>query len=149
MAVDVGQLKRDWTGFEFDRVELPVKAEELAAFARAVGETAPWFTDAAHPELRAVANFTTKYHGQRMWPPDFPRLSKTSVGFDAGKRVEVHGPLRPGYVLTARSSIHDIYEKTGRSGSMVFIVHRMEFSNQRGEPVATVDWRFLQQPDPD
>ena len=149
MAVDVERLKRDWTGFEFDRVEFPVTAEELAAFARAVGETAPWFTDAAHPELRAVPNFTTKYHGRRMWPPDFPRLSKTSAGFDAGKRVEVHGPLRPGDVLTARSSIHDIYEKTGRSGAMVFIVHRMEFSNQRGELVATVDWRFLQQPDPD
>jgi len=149
MAVDVAALKRDWAGFEFDRVEFPVSAEELVAFARAVGETAPWFTDPAHPELRAVPNFTTKYHGRRMWPPDFPRLSKTSVGFDAGKRVEVHGPLRPGDVVTARSSIHDVYEKTGRSGTMIFIVHRMEFRNQRGEPVATVDWRFLQQPDPD
>jgi hypothetical protein len=148
MAVDVERLKRDWTGFEFDRVEFPVTAEELAAYARAVGETAAVFTDAAHPELRAVPNFPTKYHGQRMWPADFPRLSKTSVGFDAGKRIEVHGAIRPGDVVTARSSIHDIYEKTGRSGSMVFIVHRMEFSNQRGEPVATVDWRFLQQPDP-
>lgn len=149
MAVDVGQLKRDWTGFEFDRAEFPVTAEELAAYARAVGETAAHFTDPTDPAFRAVPNFPTKYHGQRMWPTDFPRLSKTSVGFDAGKRVEVHAAIRPGDVVTARSSIHDIYEKTGRSGAMVFIVHRMEFSNQRGEPVATVDWRFLQQPDPD
>jgi len=149
MAVDVERLKRDWTGFEFDRVEFPVTAEELAAYARAVGETAAHFTDPADPAFRAVPNFPTKYHGQRMWPADFPRLSKTSVGFDAGKRVEVHGEIHPGDVVTARSSIHDIYEKTGRSGTMVFIVHRMEFSNQRGEPVATVDWRFLQQPDPD
>jgi N-terminal half of MaoC dehydratase len=149
MAVDVERLKRDWTGFEFDRVEFPVTADELAAYARAVGEIAPCFTDASHPELRAVPNFPTKYHGARMWPADFPRLSTTSAGFDAGKRVEVHGAIRPGDVVTARSSIHDIYEKTGRSGAMVFIVHRMEFSNQRGEPVATVDWRFLQQPDPD
>jgi acyl dehydratase len=84
-----------------------------------------------------------------MWPADFPRLSKKSVGFDAGKRVEVHGPIRPGDVLVARSKIHDVYEKTGRSGSMIFLVHRMEFSNQRGELVAIVDWRFLQQQDPD
>ena len=49
--------------------------------------------------------------------------------------------------LTARSHIHDIYEKTGRSGQMVFIVHRMEFSNQREELVSIVDWRFVQRPD--
>jgi hypothetical protein len=28
---------------------------------------------------------------------------------------------------------------------MLFIVHRMEFQNQRGEPVSTVDWRMVQQ----
>jgi hypothetical protein len=149
MAVDVAKLKRDWTGFEFDRVEFPVSAEELTEFARAVGETAPWFTDPGHPELRAVPNFAAKYHGRRMWPAEFPRLSKTSMGFDAGKRVEVHGAIRAGDVLVARSKIHDVYEKTGRSGSMVFLVHRMEFTNQRDELVSIVDWRFLQQPDPD
>lgn len=143
MAFDVERLKREWTGFEFDRTEFRVTAAELVEFALAVGETAPWFTDPGHPELRAVPTFTTKYHGRRAWPEDFPFLA-TGGGFDAGKRVEVQGPLRPGDVVTARSSIHDIYEKTGRSGTMVFVVHRMEFGNQRGEPVATVDWRFLQ-----
>ena len=62
----------------------------------------------------------------------------------------MHGPDPPRRrAHRPRSKIHDIYEKTGRSGTMVFIVHRMEFSNQRGEPVSIVDWRFLQQPDPD
>ena len=41
----------------------------------------------------------------------------------------------------------DIYEKTGRSGLMVFIVHRMEFENQDGTPVSIVDWRLVRQPD--
>lgn len=147
MAVDVEQLKRDWSGFEFDRVEFGVTAEELAEFARAVGEAAPWFVDPAHPDFRAVPSFPTRYHGRRMWPPDFPQLSKNSLGFDGGKRVEVHGAIRPGDTLTAKSSIHDIYEKTGRSGPMVFIVHRMNFFNQQGELVSTVDWRLIQQPD--
>jgi acyl dehydratase len=147
VPVDIAELKRDWTGFEFDRVEFSVKAEELADFARAVGEEQPWFLDPARADFRAVPNFTTKYHGRRMWPEDFPRLSKTSMGFDAGKCVEVHGVVRPGDRLTARSHIHDIYEKTGRSGQMVFIVHRMEFSNQDEELVSIVDWRFVQRPD--
>jgi N-terminal half of MaoC dehydratase len=147
MAVDVEQLKRDWAGFEFDRVEFPVRAEELVEFALAVGETAPCFTDPADPGFRAVPNFPTRYHGRRMWPPDFPQLSKNSIGFDGGKRVEVRGVIRPGDVLVAKSSIHDIYEKTGRSGPMVFIVHRMNFTNQRQELVSVVDWRLIQQPD--
>ena len=62
------------------------------------------------------------------------------------KCVEVYGPIRPDDKIIARSEIHDIYEKTGRSGSMLFIVHRMEFSNQKGEPVSVVDWRRVIQP---
>ncbi len=42
-----------------------------------------------------------------------------------------------------RSEIHDVYEKTGRSGSMLFRVHRMTFSNQSGEVVSVVDWRMV------
>ena len=44
----------------------------------------------------------------------------------------------------ARSHIHDIFEKTGRSGGMMFVVHRMEFTNQREELVAVVDWKMIQ-----
>jgi hypothetical protein len=149
MPVDVEKLKRDWTGFAFDRVEFDVSAEELVEFAAAVGEQAPWFLDPGHPQFRAVPNFTTKYHGARMFPKDFPQLSKRHFGFDAGKCVEVHGRIRPGDHLIARSRIHDIYEKTGRSGPMVFIVHRMEFTNARDELVSIVDWRFVQRPDPE
>jgi hypothetical protein len=32
--------------------------------------------------------------------------------------------------------VKDVYEKTGRSGKMVFVVNRTRFSNQRGEDVA-------------
>ncbi len=56
---------------------------------------------------------------------------------------------RPDETLTASSLIADIYEKTGRSGQMIFIVHRMEFSNPKGELVSVVDWRLVQQPDPE
>ena len=74
---------------------------------------------------------------------EFPKLGP-GWGFDGGKCVEVTGPVRPGDTLTAKSLIADIYEKTGRSGTMVFIVHRMVFTNQKGEPVSTVDWRLIQ-----
>ena len=64
-------------------------------------------------------------------------------GIDGGKAVEVHQPIRAGDVLEASSTIADIYTKTGRSGTMIFIVQRMSFVNQNSEPVATVDTRMI------
>lgn len=143
MEIDVDKLKRDWAGSTFDTVEFEIKADDLRDFALACGETAAQFTEPSHPEFRAVPTFTARYVGRRILPDDFPRFS-SGYGFDAGKCVQALRPIRPGDRVTARSKIHDIYTKTGRSGTMVFIVHRMEFSNQRGEPVAIVDWRMVQ-----
>jgi hypothetical protein len=39
--------------------------------------------------------------------------------------------------------VHDIYEKTGRSGTMHFIVLRASITNQRGETVATIDQKMM------
>jgi len=39
--------------------------------------------------------------------------------------------------------VHDIYEKTGRTGSMNFIVLRTVVTNQRGESVATIDQKMM------
>jgi acyl dehydratase len=82
-----------------------------------------------------------------MFPKGFPRLGN-GRGIDGGKAVVVHGPVRPGEVLSGRSEIADIYEKTGRSGTMIFVVHRTHFFNASGEEVSTVDWRLIQGTDP-
>ena len=143
MEIDVEKLKKDWAGSVFDTVELEIKAEDLRDYALACGEIAPCYTEPSHPDFRAVPNFASRYVGRRVLPDSFPRLSD-GFGFDAGKCVTVLGAIRPGDRVTAKSRIHDIYTKTGRSGTMLFIVHRMEFSNQRGEPVSIVDWRMVQ-----
>ena len=143
--MDVAKLKEDWIGLEFDSVEFEMKQEEMLAFAETVGEQHPRFTDSQHPDFQAPVTFTSKFIGRRAFPKGFPQLG-SGPGFDAGKCVEVFLPIRPGDQLTARSHIADIYEKTGRSGPMLFIVHRMEFSNQEGERVSVVDWRRVTQP---
>jgi hypothetical protein len=62
---------------------------------------------------------------------------------DAGKAIEPKKPIRPGTRLTGKSHLHDIYTKTGRSGTMVFTVLRMEFYDEAGENVATADTRMV------
>ena len=145
-VVDVAKLRADWSGVEFDVVEVEAKGEDMLAFAKAVGEEDPRFCDPDDLDYQAPVTFTSRFVGRRMFPKGFPQIG-SGMGFDAGKCVEYHGPIRPGDTLTAKSQIHDIYEKTGRSGPMVFIVHRMDFYNQANELVSTVDWRMVMQPE--
>jgi len=51
-------------------------------------------------------------------------------------------------VLTGESMVHDIYTKTGRSGRMIFIVSRMELTDQDGTKVAVADTRIVIREDP-
>ena len=92
--------------------------------------------------LVAPPTYVARLRPGKMTPAYLPRFGK--VGFDAGRDVEIFTPVRPGDRLKMVSTIHDIYEKTGRSGSMYFIVVRNEISNQTGAKVATVDHRIMQ-----
>jgi hypothetical protein len=125
MEIDVAKLKADWAGREFDAKEFEITQEAALEFAAACGETDPRFT------------------GGRIFPEELQPLLRRGFPFDAGKRVEPLAPIRPGDRLIGRSQIHDVYEKTGRSGSMLFLVHRMTFTNQDGRPVSIVDWRMV------
>lgn len=145
MTIDVKALKDEFAGHRFDEVHFDIDAESLVAFAESCGETEPRFTDPDAPDFRAAPSYPTRFHGSRQLPDGFP--IETRKSFDAGKSVEVHGSIRPGDRITARSQIHDIYEKSGRSGLMVFVVHRMEFFNQDEQLVAIVDWRLVQRED--
>ena len=142
MDIDIQELRDGWCGRQFDEVTFKLDVHEMVEFAVSCGETQPRFTDPDDPDFQAVPSYSSRFHGRRAMPDDFPIRSQQ--GFDAGKCVEVYGPIRPGDKITARSEIHDIYEKTGRSGSMLFIVHRMRFTNQRDEVVSLVDWRLVQ-----
>jgi hypothetical protein len=140
--VDVGSLKEKWTGWEFDEVDFEIDAEQLVEFSAACGETLPKFLDPANPDFQAPPSFCAKFHGERQLPDGFPM--ERSKSFDGGKSVEHLGLIRPGDTIKAKSSIHNIFEKTGRSGGMMFVVHRMRFFNQRSELVSVVDWQMIQ-----
>ncbi len=136
-------LKGEWVGIEFDTAEFEVKEAAMVDWAKAVGETEGRFTDPDHSDFQAHPTFTTQFVSRRVLPKGFPRLGRG--GFDGGKCVTSLVPVRAGDRLTGKSMIADLYEKTGRSGKMIFLVHRMNFHNQAGERVSTVDWKLVQQ----
>ena len=130
-------------GQEFDRtVEGPVTAEELVAFARALGETRPEYTEAG-PALVAHPTYCVRFRGGRFYPESLYKVIDVRRGFDAGKDIALGEPIRPGDTLEVRSTLHEVYEKTGRTGSMYFVVIRFTLVNQRGDVVAVVDNRFM------
>ncbi|GIX47486.1 MAG: hypothetical protein KatS3mg131_1697 [Candidatus Tectimicrobiota bacterium] len=69
--------------------------------------------------------------------PDL-KLSYGKRGFDGGKECRFYAPIRPGDTITGVDRIAEVYEKTGRSGNMIFVVRESELTNQRGEKVAVI-----------
>jgi acyl dehydratase len=63
-------------------------------------------------------------------PVDLPGLPRLLNG---GNEVEFYRFARVGDCITARAKYLDIYEKTGRSGSMVFIVIETRYTNQQDD----------------
>ena len=124
-----------------------VTAERIASFCAAVGETNPLYVD---PVAAAAGPF-----GGIVAPPAFvagfryaddvfeqiPAFSRG--GLMGGIDLELEVPVRPGDSIQVSSLVKEIYEKTGRTGSMVFVVVRSTLKNQDDQIVAHVDHRFM------
>jgi len=142
--VDIRAVRDEWVGRVFQEIELVVDRDRMLEWAITAGETDPRFIDPDHPEFQASTAFPTHINAARMLPDDFP-LFGTGRGIDGGKSIEWHRPMHAGDRLTATVQIGDIYDKTGRSGTMVFIVNRMTFTDEQRRLGATVDWRMIRQ----
>ncbi len=122
-------------GSEFDHtVYEPVTQAEIDAYVAASGEPAPG------PGI-APPTFVVSLRTRRFLPKDL--LDLRLRGLDAGKDIEFGAPIRVGDRLESRSTVHDIYEKTGRSGSMRFIILRTVITRSTGERVATIDQKMM------
>ena len=64
------------------------------------------------------------------------------VQMHAGQRVQPMAPVYAGDFVTASSHLKEVYAKTGRSGTMVFVVWETTFRNQDGDVVAEVQESF-------
>jgi acyl dehydratase len=124
-----------------------VSAKEIQGFCAAVGETNPWYTDeeaarkGPYGELIAPPMFALTFRNGRHFFQNIPHFGKG--GFDAGRDVEFVKPVRAGDQITLVSHVKEIYEKTGRTGAMYFVIIRSTVKNQDKEVVAHIDHRFM------
>ena len=123
-----------------------VTKELIRDFTQSVGESEPVFVDeaaalaAGYRGLVAPPTFCTVLVN-RVSLPDI-KLQFGRMQIHAGQRVQPKTPLVGGDKVTASSHLKDVYAKTGRTGTMVFIVWETTFRNQDGEVVADVQESF-------
>ena len=139
--VDIEELKAQFLDFEFDVTAFEIDAQAAARVAKVAGETRPEFLDPQHPDFQALPAYVGSLASGRHLPIDFPNLG--GIPMDGGKGVACHKPVRAGVPITGRTHLHEIYDKSGRSGRMVFLVTRMEIFDDAGEHLATSDSRMV------
>lgn len=129
-------------GKEFILGTFHVTEGMITGFARAVGETSPQYVSAERAKETASGGLIAPpifYDTFRTDQVPDPKVKFGKVSFNAGQRCEFHAPIRPGDTITVKAQVTDVYEKTGRTGKMVFIVRQTTYENQRGEKVAVVE----------
>ena len=135
--IDVEALREQFLGKVFDEYTLTLEADHLADYAISCGETATKFTDPNDPDFQAPPTIASSFQPKKRYPEGFPTFR--GLGMDAGKAVAPDKPMRAGVPIVAKTHMHDIYTKTGRSGRMVFFVNRMEFSDPDGTLLGSAD----------
>jgi acyl dehydratase len=123
-----------------------VTSELIADFCAAVGETNPLYTDpeaarvGPHGGLVAPSSLAAIFGDGENIFQHFPEIDTRRLL--AGIDLEFLTPIRAGDSITTISQIKEIYEKTGRSGPMVFIVISSSLRKQNGEVAVRVDYRY-------
>jgi len=105
-----------------------VEAGHLERFAEAIGDPNPrWLAEA--PPTFLVALVPASVH--------LAEAEEYGKGWlNGGNRFEYLEPVRVGDRITATGKLADVYEKSGSSGSLLFIIFETEYVNQHGRPVA-------------
>ena len=119
---------RSRIGAEGPPVTAVVEAGHVRRFAEAIGDSNPRWTREAPPTF-LVALAPVSLH--------LAEAEEYGHGWlNGGNRFESIEPVKVGDRITATGKVVDVYEKTGSSGSLLFIIFETEYVNQHGRPVA-------------
>ncbi|MDY6881683.1 MAG: MaoC family dehydratase N-terminal domain-containing protein [Thermodesulfobacteriota bacterium] len=139
-------LDKSKIGKEYPEIRFEVEKGKIREFARAIGDKSPVYYDEEAAKEEG-------YEGLVM-PPTFPTtftaFSITGGGLfriiddlkidlikvlHGGQEYEYVKPIKPGDTVTGKTKILDMFEKSGKGGTMDFLVLETTYSNQDGEKV--------------
>jgi hypothetical protein len=109
-------------------IEATVEAGHLKRFVEAIGDPNPRWTREAPPTF-LVALAPVSIH--------LEEAEEYGKGWlNGGNRFEYVEAVKIGDRITATGRVADVYEKTGGSGSLLFIIFETDYVNQHGRTVA-------------
>ena len=140
------QINTSIKGKEYAPYVVHVERGKIKEFARAIGDLSPFYLD---DEVGRASPW-----GDVIAPPTFAitflveKADTASLLKDLGTDISriLHGeqefehfkPIRPGDTLLCRGRISDIYEKSGKSGPMAFVVRETTITDSDNDVVAKV-----------
>ena len=125
-------------GTDFDLGHVEITRQMLDTYCEAVGDAEAAATDAAPITLPTIL----------IVPSEFPGIGLKHSGSHvlATWRLESHKRIYVDDTIAISMRLENVYAKTGRSGTMVFVVWSVNFSNQHGETVALGRKSFITRP---
>jgi acyl dehydratase len=138
------EINRGLIGKEMPPYAVTVERGALKAFARAIGDTNPFYLDDAigrgseWGDVIAPPTFATSFRDEAG-----ARAFLAELGVDISRvlhgeqEFEIHRQMRPGETYLCRTKVTDIYEKSGKSGRMAFVVRETAITDDTNEIVAT------------
>lgn len=133
MAQQAPQIEfdRSLLGKDIPAGDFTVVRQQIQEFCAAVGEANPKYV---HGD-EAPPTFCNVLVRQGFTRPDI-KLKFGTTGIHGGQAVDPIKPIKAGDHLNSRTHLKEVYAKTGRTGTMVFVVWETVFANDRGEDVA-------------
>ena len=139
------QINKGVIGKESPPFVVTVERGKIKEFARAIGDDNPLYLD---DQVGRASEW-----GDIVAPPTF--MTTFRDGADSGaflrelgtdisrilhgeQEFEIFRPIRPGETFVCRSTVRDVYEKTGRSGPMAFVLRETSVTDTTNEVVALV-----------
>jgi len=105
-----------------------VEAGHLKGFVEAIGDPNPrWATEAPPTFLVSLAPASVHLKEAEEYGKGW---------LNGGNRFEYFEPVKVGDRINATGRVADVYEKTGSSGNLLFIIFETDYVNQHGRLVA-------------
>jgi hypothetical protein len=115
-------------GHDGPATEAMVEAGHLKRFVEAIGDPNPRWAEEAPPTF-LVALAPASVH--------LAEAEEYGRGWlNGGNRFEYFEPVKVGDRIKATGRVADVYEKTGSSGSLLFIIFETDYVNQEDHLVA-------------
>ena len=132
-------------GKEYPPFVVTVERGKIKEFARAIGDLNPFYLDdrvgqaSEWGDIIAPPTFATTFRDEGATEAFFRDLGiDIARVLHSEQAFELARPIQPGHTYLCRSRILDIYEKTGKSGPMAFVVRETSIVDRTNEIVGTM-----------